>query len=74
MGSGVANATNFYRRFVLSDPIHLLPLDKNGKVENMRFIGTGGEHADFPEGAGVELFFVYDSCSKQGPASATTTP
>ena len=71
---GVTNAKSFYNRFTISDPINFPPLDKNGKVENMRFIGTAGEYADFTKGAGVELFFVYDSCSKQGPASATTTP
>lgn len=71
---GVTNAKSFYNRFTLSDRINFPPLDKNGKVENMRFIGTAGEYADFTKGAGVELFFVYDSCSKQGPASATTTP
>ena len=71
---GVTNAKIFYNRFTISDPINFPPLDKNGKVENMRFIGTAGEYADFTKGAGVELFFVYDSCSKQGPASATTTP
>ena len=71
---GVTNAKSFYSRFTLSDPINFPPLDKNGKVENMRFIGTAGEYADFTKGAGVELFFVYDSCSKQGPASATTAP
>ena len=71
---GVTNAKSFYNRFTISDPINFPPLDKNGKVENMRFIGTAGEYADFTKGAGVELFFVYDSCSKQGPVSATTLP
>ena len=71
---GVNNAKSFYNRFTISDPNNFPPLDKNGDVENMRFIGTAGDFADFRKGAGVELFFVYDSCSKQGPASATTTP
>ena len=75
---GVTNAKNFYRRFTLSDSTNFPPLNEDPEVQyevvNMRFIGTAGVHAQFDRGAGVELFFVYDSCSKQGPVSATTLP
>ena len=77
-GTTVTNAKNFYRRFTLSDSTNFPPLNEDPEVQyevvNMRFIGTAGVHAQFDRGAGVELFFVYDSCSKQGPASATTAP
>ena len=75
---GVTNAKNFYRRFTLSDSTNFPPLNEDPEVQyevvNMRFIGTAGVHAQFDRGAGVELFFVYDSSSKQGPVSATTLP
>ena len=74
---GVANAMNFYRRFTISDSDNFPPLSEDSEVQNrvvnMRFIGSAGKHAKIPRGAGVELFFVYDSC-KLGPVSTTTSP
>lgn len=72
--TGVQSAKRFYRRFSASDEENFPPLDDSGKVENMRFIGTEGEFAQNSYGAGVELFFVYEQCSKIGPVSATTLP
>lgn len=72
--TGVQSARAFYRRFSASDKENFPPLDAAGKVENMRFIGTEGEFAQYSYGAGVELFFVYEQCSKIGPVSAPTLP
>ena len=71
---GVTNAKNFYSRFTLSDPTNFPPMSEDEEVGNIKFIGTAGAKAQFERGAGVELFFVYDSCSKLGPVSATTSP
>ena len=70
---GVKAAKTFYDRFHESDPDNFPALDKNGIVPNMRFIGTQGQYAA-PEGTGVDLFFVYDTCSKFENMPATTTP
>jgi hypothetical protein len=70
---GVKRAKDFYRDFVKSDPANFSDFDPDNKVENMRFIGSAGEYA-LPNEVTAELFFVYNSCSKQGPVSSTTLP
>ena len=70
---GVRRAKDFYKEFIKSDPINFSDFNSDDKVENMRFIGSAGEKAP-PNGVGVELFFVYNSCSKQGPVTSTTLP
>jgi hypothetical protein len=70
---GVKVAKAFYDRFHVSDPGNFPAFGKDRKVPNMRFIGSAGEYAP-KDGAGVELFFVYDTCSKNEPAPTTTTP
>jgi hypothetical protein len=71
--SGVKAAKTFYDRFRESDPDNFPAFDKDRKVPNMRFIGSAGEFAP-KDGAGVELFFVYDTCSKFETSTATTIP
>ena len=71
---GVKRAKEFYSEFIKSDPINFSKFDDSGKrVENMRFIGSAGENAP-QNGVKAELFFVYNSCSKQGPVNSTTLP
>ena len=72
---GVKTAKSFYDRFRESDPDNFPAFSKDRKVPNMRFIGSAGEYAP-KDGAGVELFFVYDACSKYEykTAPTTTTP
>jgi hypothetical protein len=68
VGTNAARA--FYARFHESDPVNFPTIDK---AENMRFLGSAGDFAP-KDGAGVELFFVYDTCSEYEPAPTTTTP
>lgn len=69
---GVKRAKEFYSEFIKSDPINFSQfVDK--QVENMRFIGSAGENAPL-NGVKAELFFVYNSCSKQGPVTSATLP
>lgn len=70
---GVKRAKDFYSEFVKSDPLNFTDFDEDKKVENMRFIGSAGENAPL-NGVKAELFFVYNSCSKQGPVTSTTLP
>jgi len=70
---GVKRAKDFYSEFVKSDPLNFTDFDEDKKVENMRFIGSAGENAP-SNGVKAELFFVYNSCSKQGPVGSTTVP
>ena len=69
---GSSKALTFYSEFNKNDPDNF-PTAVDRKVKNMRFLGTLGDFAD-PNGVGVELFFVYNSCSKQGPVTSTTLP
>ncbi len=70
---GVKRAKDFYSEFIESDPVNFTDFDADKKVENMRFIGSAGENAPI-NGVKAELFFVYNSCSKQGPVTSTTLP
>ncbi len=70
---GVKRAKDFYSEFIKSDPVNFTDFDSDKKVENMRFIGSAGENAPL-NGVKAELFFVYNSCSKQGPVTSTTLP
>lgn len=70
---GVKRSKDFYRDFIKSDPVNFTDFDADEKVENMRFIGSAGENAPL-NGVKAELFFVYNSCSKQGPVTSTTLP
>jgi len=71
--SGVNAAMTFYNRFRESDPANFPAFDKDRKVPNRLFIGSKGEFAP-KDGAGVKLFFVYDTCSKFETSTATTIP
>lgn len=70
---GVKRSKDFYREFIKSDPVNFTDFDADENVENMRFIGSAGENAPL-NGVKAELFFVYNSCSKQGPVTSTTLP
>lgn len=70
---GVKRAKAFYSEFAKSDPLNFTDFDPKKQVENMRFIGSAGENAPL-NGVKAELFFVYNSCSKQGPVTSTTLP
>lgn len=67
--AGVKRAKQYYSEFIKSDPINFPSLGGDGKVENMRFIGSAGAEAP-RDGVRAELFFVYDSCSRYGPISS----
>ena len=71
--AGVTVAKAFYEQFHKSDPNNFKAFNEEGKVPNMRFQGSAKEYAPI-EGAGVELFFVYDTCSKFENVPVTTTP
>ena len=71
--AGVTLAKAFYDRFHKSDPDNFKPFNEDGKVPNMRFQGSAKDFAPI-EGAGVELFFVYDTCSKSEISPVTIIP